>query len=383
MRVLVVTWDGGGNYQPFQVLVRALLERGHEVRVLSNETQRALFHPLGAAFVALGVADKQPGARPEPESQLARVYEVFFSPVTAQLVADHLAQWAPDVAVVDVMLFSAQAACERAGCKFVSMHHSLPGAAWGGQRRPIFDSFVDPSNQLREHLGLQPLGAYAEIHAVPAAHIVPTAAALDAPSPWPVDLTYVGPLQPKGTGEVLASLPERFVLVSFSTTWQQQVTVLQRSIDALGALDRPVVVTTGESVDPTELIPSENTTIHAQLPHDLVLGGADAVVTHAGHGTVISALTAGVPLVCVPQGRDQHDVSARVAATNTGVVLSTDEIETRLLDSVRKVIDDPRYRAAAQQMRDAIAAHRGVEQAVEIVERAAGTDTGSRERIGG
>jgi UDP:flavonoid glycosyltransferase YjiC (YdhE family) len=87
--------------------------------------------------------------------------------------------------------------------------------------------------------------------------------------------------------------------------------------------------------------------------------------------------------VCVPQGRDQHDVSARVAATNTGVVLSTDEIETRLLDSVRKVIDDPRYRAAAQQMRDAIAAHRGVEQAVEIVERAAGTDTGSRERIGG
>jgi UDP:flavonoid glycosyltransferase YjiC (YdhE family) len=375
MRVLVVTWDGGGNFQPFQVLVSALVERGHEVRVISNEAQRDLFRALGAPFVALGVADKPPDARQQPEAQLARVSEVMFSPVTAELVSDDLAQWAPDMAVVDVMMISAQAACEHAGCRFVSMHHTLPGATWGGTRQPLFERLLDATNRMREQIGLKPFVAYGDIHAVPAGHIVPTAAALDAPSPWPVDLTYVGPLQPRGTGEVPASLPERFVLVSFSTTWQQQVTVLQRSIDALGALDRPVVVTTGQSVDPAELIPSENTTIRAQLPHDLVLGRADAVVTHAGHGTVLSALTAGVPLVCVPQGRDQHDVSARVAATNTGVVLSTDEIETRLVDALTEVIEDPRYRAAAQEMRTSIGSHRGVEQAIEIVESAAASNT--------
>ena len=47
-------------------------------------------------------------------------------------------------------------------------------------------------------------------------------------------------------------------------------------------------------------------------PHRAVLSEAAAVATHAGHGTVLTLLTAGVQLVCVPTGRDQKDNTVRV-----------------------------------------------------------------------
>jgi hypothetical protein len=42
MRVAVVTWDGGNNREPFEVLCRGLLGRGDEVHVLSHNAQRSL-----------------------------------------------------------------------------------------------------------------------------------------------------------------------------------------------------------------------------------------------------------------------------------------------------------------------------------------------------
>ena len=41
---------------------------------------------------------------------------------------------------------------------------------------------------------------------------------------------------------------------------------------------------------------------------------AAAVVTHAGHGTIMRALAHGIPLLCLPMGRDQDDNAARVFA---------------------------------------------------------------------
>ena len=54
--------------------------------------------------------------------------------------------------------------------------------------------------------------------------------------------------------------------------------------------------------------------VRAELcrPHLLAFPHADLVITHGGHGTVITALSFGVPVVCVPMGRDQCDNAARV-----------------------------------------------------------------------
>ena len=55
MRVLLVTWDGGGNLPPERALVRALIARGHGVRALAPNTLRAPLedHPGLGRAVAL------------------------------------------------------------------------------------------------------------------------------------------------------------------------------------------------------------------------------------------------------------------------------------------------------------------------------------------
>src|SRR6185312_7135694 len=104
------------------------------------------------------------------------------------------------------------------------------------------------------------------------------------------------------------------VLVGFSTTFQDQAGVLSRVIEALGTLDVRAVVTAGPSFDLQSLPTAKNVHVCASAPHSQILKEAAVVVTHCGHGTVVRTLAAGVPMVCMPMGRDQNENAARVAA---------------------------------------------------------------------
>ena len=57
------------------------------------------------------------------------------------------------------------------------------------------------------------------------------------------------------------------------------------------------------------------------VPHGEVLPHASLVVTHAGMGTVMSALSHGVPLLCLPLGRDQFFNAAMVERLGAGRAL--------------------------------------------------------------
>ena len=51
-RFLFVTFDGGGNVPPALALVRRLVRRGHEVRVLGHSTLATRISDSGAIFRA-------------------------------------------------------------------------------------------------------------------------------------------------------------------------------------------------------------------------------------------------------------------------------------------------------------------------------------------
>ena len=46
------------------------------------------------------------------------------------------------------------------------------------------------------------------------------------------------------------------------------------------------------------------------------------MITHAGHGSIVKALAAGVPMVTMPFGRDQLDIAARAAYKGAAVKIS-------------------------------------------------------------
>jgi UDP:flavonoid glycosyltransferase YjiC (YdhE family) len=111
-----------------------------------------------------------------------------------------------------------------------------------------------------------------------------------------------------------------------------------------------------------------NVTVVERAPHREVLKHAAAVVTHAGHGTVIKSLAAGVPVVAVPLGRDQLDNAARVDHHGAGIRLKPTAKPDAIADAVRRVIEDPAYAASAGRMAAAIEAEIAEDRAVTELE---------------
>ncbi len=139
------------------------------------------------------------------------VREISNAPLTAAVLS-LLTSDRFDVAIVDVVFLTAFAACEAAETPFVVMHYTLPGATWTGPRREQVKRIIDPFNETRRSLHLLPLPGYGDLLASPAAHLVPTAAALDAPFSWDLPLHYIGRLQRLGEDGDLPDYAARFVL---------------------------------------------------------------------------------------------------------------------------------------------------------------------------
>ena len=75
------------------------------------------------------------------------------------------------------------------------------------------------------------------------------------------------------------------------------------------------------------------------------------MVTNGGYGGVQQALSHGVPLVVAGTTEDKPEVAARVEWAGVGVNLrSSRPDETAIRAAVRRVLDDPGYRAAAGRM---------------------------------
>lgn len=115
-------------------------------------------------------------------------------------------------------------------------------------------------------------------------------------------------------------------------------------------------MTTGPAVDPQQIHAPPNVAVVRSAPHGEVLAHADVLVTHAGHGTVVKALVAGVPIACLPTGRDQPDNAARLKARGAGIKLSRKAAPRRIRAAVQRLIDDPSYAAAARRLGDQLRA---------------------------
>jgi MGT family glycosyltransferase len=156
------------------------------------------------------------------------------------------------------------------------------------------------------------------------------------------------------------------------------------AIDALDGLPIRLLVTIGRAADPAELGPLPPW-VHVErwVPQAAVMPHARAMVGHGGAGTTLAALAGGVPQVVLPVFADQPINAERVAESGAGLALDmTPEGLSRLGGAVRELLEDPSYRAAAQEVADEIAALAPVDESVELLE-ALGSDAGvRRSRLG-
>ncbi len=102
------------------------------------------------------------------------------------------------------------------------------------------------------------------------------------------------------------------------------------------------------------------------MPH------CQAVVCHAGHGTVARALACGVPVVACPHAGDMAENAARIRWAGLGVSLPRRFQTARGVRlAVRRLLADPEYAERAKELERWSAGHDGAAAAADAVEELA------------
>ncbi|HYH81204.1 MAG TPA: glycosyltransferase [Longimicrobium sp.] len=408
---LFVTFEGGGNVPPVLGLARRLAARGHDVRVLTEPCLRAVVEEAGARFVPFTrhfTRDDRTvdllgdSAAWTPVGALKRSFEhVVFgpAPIVAEETRREIDCERPDVVVVDALMPGALVAAEAAGIPRVVLFHMpefLPGSGKPAAG-PGFLPRTDLAGRLRDgvmnRLFVRQLGAYlprfndarraARLAPLATAgelvdqyhradlRLIQTSEAFDFPiTPPPPNVRYVGPVldDPDWTGAWRSPWPDAdprpLVIASLSSTFQDQRGLLQHIITALGTMEVRGLVTLGPAMAGERFDLPSNVVAVDSAPHARVFPHASAIVTHAGHGTVMRALASNVPLLCIPMGRDQDDNAARVAARGAGLRLRRSARPPRIAAAVRRLLDETGFRANAARLgriiRDDVAADRAL-----------------------
>jgi MGT family glycosyltransferase len=154
---------------------------------------------------------------------------------------------------------------------------------------------------------------------------------------------------------MLAEPGDPWVLLSLSTTLQGQATAIPPILDALATMPVRVLLTLADvlPIDTFELPP--NVRVQGYVPHDLVMGQVDAVISHGGLSTITTALAAGVPILCIPQGREQPINGARVEACGVGRMLAPEASASEIRRALQWVLEDREARVTARRFADVTA----------------------------
>ena len=261
----------------------------------------------------------------------------------------------PDLVIVDAVFLVGLVEAARFGRPTVVMCHTTVN-----RMREIWRKTMTMIVGLRVEAGFGPMPTDPDELWMSARPIDRTLQVLDqAPGAYahPHRVRHVGPvLERERHGQPVtlpwpADDPKPLVLVSFSTAPEQgSAPKFQNAIDALAQQDVRGVVTVGDSIDPGLLKPSENVVVFATADHDQLMGRAALVVTHGGHGTMMRALTRGLPMVVIPgAAADQPLNAAAVEAWGAGRALPVDASA----EMMRQAIDEECWRPPRSEQRRA------------------------------
>ena len=381
MRMLFTFAAGSGHLEPMLPLAYAVRALGHTVAFSGRPWMTPQVEALG--FEALpagpdaGLTPKRLALAPINTAQdIQHVGTGFGRRVGRSRAAGLLpicANWQPDLLVCEEMDFGAMVAAERLGLP----HALVLVLAAGGFIRP--EGVAGPLDEVRAEHGLPPDPDLAQ----PGRYLVLSPFAPSYRNPeFPVpDTTHAfRQFSPgAGTGAAATGWPagpanSAKVYFTLGTVYNMESgDLFQRMLAGLRDLPIRLIVTVGRDFDLTELGPQPaNVRLEQFLAQAALLPECDLVISHGGSGSVTGALAHGRPMVLAPMGADQPLNAARcealgVARRLEAVTATPDEVSAAVMD----VLQAPRYRQAAERLRDEMAALPPPESAAWLLERLA------------
>lgn len=386
---LIASWGGPGHLGPTLTAARQLSRRGHRVRFISRPDARIPVEAAGFGFMAWRRTPSFPPIAAGADPLRNAYHHLLVGPAAARAAdtREEIDRTPTDALLSDSALFGSALAAEAAGisCAFLSPTVSLrplPGVPpLGSHLRPartpearaeieaandrfaaVMNEWLPMLNEARASQGLSPLNHMLELFDRPERFLIAMSAAFDFPAEYlPRNVRYIGPLLDSAdwaqpwTPPWPAGSDRPRVLVSFSTTQQDQIEALQRTVDAVGRTEMDGVATVGPALEGVMLLAPKNVTLLPSAPHDAIMKEASLVVTHGGHGTVSRALRHGLPLLVMPMGRDQDDIALRVETRGAGLILPPDAAVTEIAAALNRLAGEPHFGVAARRLGEAVA----------------------------
>jgi zeaxanthin glucosyltransferase len=402
-----------GHLNPMTALARSLQLRGHEVVIFGIADTEARVRAEGIEFHRIGMEDYPPGTLQRLDRHLARLDGFAALRFTLERVRNSgrmVRRDGPEAvrrARVDALLVdeadSAGMVADYLGLPWISIALIPPmlqddrfppfwlGWAAGQDRlsrlrnrlaiyallriaAPIFRDM----NRQRRAWGQKPFrrsdDALSRLGRITQ---LPEALEFDIAGEKPAGLHYTGPFVLAGKRSAVEFPWERLdgrplIYASMGTLQNGSEGIFRTIAEACAGLDSQLLISLGGGLDPACLGKlAGDPLVVSYAPQLEILKRATLVITHAGINTVLESLCEGVPLVAVPLAHDQPGVAARAKARGACVVVPLRRLNAaRLRRAVMLVLQDVRYREAAQALQKAIQQTDGLARAVDLIDQA-------------
>jgi len=364
MRMLFSSVAGFGSLHPLIALARAARTAGHDVAIATGEVQRSTIERLGFAFLPAGPNPLAEMLRRHPDVPVPpvgdeggrQVMQLMFGGIYAELMLPGLLAacraWRPEVIVRGHLALAPMIAAEELDIPHVAIEEASSGELatreamlaeplerWQRERR--LPAHLDLAS-LRRYLWLVPFPPSLRHDGAP---FGPTARRIqplifnekhDSIPPTWLDALPTGPV----------------VHVSLGT-FAQRPELLRKIVDGLAEEPFTVVLATGPATVAEALgtLPANVISVPF-VPHSLLLPRCDALITHAGAGSLITGIMAGLPMVLVPLFGDQPPNAACAVRAGAGIMLDADTLSPQSVRcATREVLAEPRYRESVQRVR--------------------------------
>jgi UDP:flavonoid glycosyltransferase YjiC (YdhE family) len=360
-RVLFSSTWGYGHIFPMVPLARAFLSAGHEVLWATSADSCSHVVNAGVPAIPAGLSGTQLSNQVHdllsasgslaPEARAGFLYpRMFGEAFTPPMLADLLPlarRWRPDLLIHEQGELASPLVGAVLGVP--SVVHAFGGA--------VPASFVEEAGNRLTSLWAEygrSVPPYAGCFGSLYLDICP-------PAVQSVSLSHIGEMQPlrpvSDVGQAPATPPDylqvddgRLIYLTFGT--MHHPGILRRAVEALAALPVRLLVTVGPDRDPSDLGDQPaNVRIERWVHQPSVLQHCAVVISHAGSGTFLGALSNGLPQLCLPQGADQFRNAEGGTRAGAALVLTPSVASPEAIcGAVTRLLTEEHFRINARKV---------------------------------
>ncbi|MDD6203280.1 MAG: glycosyltransferase [Lachnospiraceae bacterium] len=353
-----------GHTNPTLGVVKELVNRGHQVLYYSYNAMREKIETAGATFVACDDYDIEQKLTPKDAARVGK--DLAFSTrilVDTTLALDDkvcadMEQMKPDCIVADSMAVWGKAVAMKLNIPFVS---STTTFAFNRDSSKIMKQSIGELLKMivsmpkvnKDIKRLQdkgyPIKSILDImqNDNDTHTIVYTSPEFQPSSNTFSDkYAFVGPSIRPATGKI-EKTKDKLVYISMGTVNNDLLSLYHQFIAAFSKTDYQVILSVGNLV-PMEKFKNlpENISVFTSVDQIAVLQKADVFISHCGMNSVNESLYFKVPLVMLPQTKEQGGVANRVSQLGAGLQPPKTDAAS-ILDAVNNVLNTPSYKENA------------------------------------